>query len=178
MTYTILTNDEFDANEKQDKLDLDLFRKIVNRTPKKMHLIYKLLDKGANPMRFDGKIIECSFNHTGFDSNYLEFFTYCYENYDVVKTYVHDKLNLTMALTEPVRHINAVLFLINHTERNLTQKERERLNNPPVNLKVGNEYAIKQINQALDKKDLFGKLTDKHQAQPIKTKTPTQKMKI
>ena len=49
MTYTILTNDEFYANEKQDKLDLDLFRKIVNHTPKKMHLIYKLLDKGANP---------------------------------------------------------------------------------------------------------------------------------
>lgn len=175
MTYTILTNDEFYAQEKQDKLDLDLFNKVVKHTPNKMHLIYKLLEKGANPMRFDGQIIATCLTNTGFNSNYMEILTHCYDNYQEVKDYVHKDFDLKIALAMPVYHIYTLLFIINHTERNLTQEDRQRLNKGPENLRVGNEYAINEINQALAKRDLRDKLLVKHQA---KTTTTTQKMKI
>ena len=177
MTYTLLTDEEFYAKEKQDKLDHDLFKKVANQSCKKMHLIYKLLEKGANPMRFDGEIIKLSLTQTGFSHNYLEFVTHCYENYQEVKDFIHKDFDLKIALTMPVLHINALLFIINHTERTLTKEDRERLNNGPENLRVGNEYAIQQINQALEKRDLFERLSKKHQAMP-KKKVQTQKMKI
>lgn len=178
MTYTILDNKQFAEKEKQDKLDLDLFRKVVNQDCKKIDLIYKLLDKGANPMRFDGDIIKQAFHQTGTSQNNLNFFIHCYEKYDDVKTYVHDKLNLGWALREPVRHLGALLYLVNSTNRQLTPNELERLNNPPTNLVQGNLHAINVLNQAIAKKDLFSKLTDQHKEQPAKTKTPIMKLKI
>ena len=173
---TLLTNDEFYAQEKQDKLDLDLFNKVVKHTPNKMHLIYKLLEKGANPMRFDGQIIATCLTNTGFNSNYMEILTHCYDNYQEVKDYVHKDFDLKIALAMPVYHIYTLLFIINHTERNLTQAERQRLNKGPENLRVGNEYAINEINQALAKRDLRDKLLVKHKART--TTTTPQQMKI
>ena len=177
MTYTILTNDEFYAQEKQDKLDLDLFNKVNRQGCKKMHLVYKLLDKGANPMRFDGDLIKCAFWQAGHSKENLEFLSHCHENYQEVKDYIHNKLDIKVSLAMPVYHINTLLFIINHTERNLTQEDRQRLNNGPENIRVGNEYAIKEINQALAKRDLYEKLKAKHLAVP-KKKNQTQKLKI
>ena len=176
MSYTLLTDEEFYKQEKQDKLDLDLFRKVVNQSCKKMHLIYKLLDKGANPMRFDGEIIKLALTQTGFSHNYLEFVNHCYENYQDVKDYIHKDFDLKIALAMPVYHINALLFIINHTERNLTKEDRQRLNKGPENLRVGNEHAIQEINQALEKRDLRDKLLVKSRAMP--KRTTTKKMKI
>jgi hypothetical protein len=178
MTYTILDNKQFTEKEKQDKLDLDLFRKVVNQSCQKTELIYKLLDKGANPMRFDGDIIKQAFHQTGINQNNLDFFIHCYEKYDEVKTYVHNELNLGIALREPVRHLGALLYLVNSTNRQLTPNELERLNNPPINLVQGNLHAINVLNQAIAKKDLFSKMNEKHQANPVKAKTTTMKLKI
>ena len=76
----------------------------------------------------------------------------------------------------PVYHINALLFIINHTERNLTKEDRQRLNKGPENLRVGNEHAIQEINQALEKRDLRDKLLVKSRTMP--KRTTTKKMKI
>ncbi len=177
MTYTILTNDEFYAQEKQDKLDLDLFNKVNRQGCKKMHLVYKLLDKGANPMRFDGDLIKCAFWQAGHSKENLEFLSHCHENYQEVKDYIHNKLDIKVYLAMPVMYLNSLLFVINQTERNLTPQEREMLNNGPANLKIGNEQAIEYVNQAIAKKDLLAKLTAKHLAVP-KNKNQTQKLKI
>lgn len=178
MGYVILDNEKFEKKEKQDKLNLDLFRKVVNQSCKNIHLIYKLLEKGADPLFLDGEIIKQVFHQTGISENNLEFFSYCYDNNDDVKNYVHNKLNLGMALREPVRHIRALLYIVNKTPRKLTPNETEILDNPPINLVQGNIYSINILNQAIDKRNLFDKLIDEYQSKPVINKTKKMKLKI
>ena len=169
MTYILLTDKELAAQEKQDKLDLELFKRVNRQDCKYLDKIYNLLSKGANPMRFDGDLIKCAFWQAGRSKENLEFLNHCYDNYQEVKDYVHNTLDIKVALAMPVMYFNSLLFLINHTDRTLTHQEREKLNNPPENLKVGNEQAIEYINQALDKRDLREKLTARHLAKSIKS---------
>jgi len=177
MTYTLLTDEQLAAQEKQDKLDLDLFKRVSRQTCKNMEQIYKLLEKGANPMRFDGELIQDTFFHSGYAPNCFEFFIHCYEKYPEVKDFVHNKLDLTSVLREPVRHLDALEFLIGRTERNLTEQERESLNSPAKNHAQANEQAIKQVNHALCKRDLHDRMKAKHQATPTK-KNQAPQMKI
>lgn len=175
MSYTLLPDDH--AQEKQDKLDLDLFKRVSRQTCKNMEQTYKLLNKGANPMRFDGELIDFTFRHSGYAANCFEFFTHCYENYQEVKDYVHDKLDLNSTLREPVRHLDALVFLITRTERNLNEQERESLNNPAKNHAESNAEAIKAVNHALCKRDLHDRMKSQQQARPVK-KAQQQTMKI
>lgn len=177
MTYILLTDEQLAAQEKQDKLDLDLFKRVSRQTCKNMEQIYKLLKKGANPMRFDGELIEYAFRHSGYAANCFEFFTHCYENYQDVKDHVDEKLDLASSLSKPVENLDALVFLITRTERNLTEQERERLNNPAKNHAESNAEAIKLVNHTLAKRDLHDRMKSQQQVAPVK-KAQQQKMKI
>lgn len=198
MTYILLTDEQLAAQEKQDKLDLDLFKKVTRKLCKSMPAIYKLLSKGANPMRIDGDIIKQCFNQSSYGDGNLEFLAYCYENYTEVQDYIHNKLDLNIALRLPAIHLKALEFLITKTERNLTEQERivllaplhikalellftktERtvLENKNSALFNRHHTAIEMLKQSLEKRDLFEKMKAKHQAIPVK-KAQQQKMKI
>lgn len=177
MTYILLTDEQLAAQEKQDKLDLDLFKKVTRKLCKSMPAIYKLLNKGANPMRLNGDIIKQCFHQSSYGDGNLEFLTYCYENYTEVQNYIHNKLDLNIALRLPAIHLKALEFLITKTERNLTEQERIVLENKNGRVFERNQNAVEMLKQSLEKRDLFEKMKAKHHATPVK-KAQQQKMKI